>query len=90
MGKYVYACTRPEGVLCSQHPDCQRCKVAGCGYSFCFEFNERWERQGGVSGWEHCIENMPCPGEKATCPMFGHECPGGAAAVSECEAAQAW
>lgn len=90
MAKYIYECTRPDEVSPRDHSDCKRCKFALCGYSLCFEFNEMWDEQGGLCGWEHCIENMPQSGDERTCPMFGHDCPGGAETVSSCPEARDW
>lgn len=81
---YIYACTRPEHVSYKDHPDCTRCKVARCGYSLCFESNEKWEEQGGICRYEHCIENMPYTQGPASCPIFGHDCPDGVSGAEAC------
>jgi hypothetical protein len=57
------------------------------GYSIDFTKNKDYKKQGLECEWEHCIEFMPL-GKRATeksCPIFGHDCPGGASKVSECE-----
>ncbi|MEM2959701.1 MAG: hypothetical protein QW261_15475 [Candidatus Jordarchaeaceae archaeon] len=37
--------------------------------------------------YEHCIENMPLTMERTgeSCPLFGHNCPGGEEQVAACE-----
>lgn len=113
MEKYLYICTRPQNVEPKDWHNCKICKVATCGYSFCFEPNERWKEQGGMCQYEHCIENMEIyeeEGQKCielgwitkdgypdinryiatygnsgkSCPIFGHDCPGGEKQVLEC------
>lgn len=86
--KFIYSCTRPRKVKPRDWPDCGRCKVATCGYSRCFEYNEKWAEQGGICPYEHCIENMPLPpfgnNPRKACPVFGHECPGREEDVQHC------
>jgi hypothetical protein len=57
------------------------------GYSMDFSPNEDYEKQGLLCAWEHCIEHMPLKQRTTneSCPIFGHECPGGADKVSECK-----
>jgi hypothetical protein len=58
------------------------------GYSLDFLPNSDWEQQGLICPYEHCIEHMPLP-EKTTevsCPVFGHDCPGGPLEVGICTA----
>ncbi len=61
------------------------------GYSLNFAPNLDFEAQGLVCEYEHCIEHMPLqskPGDDS-CPVFGHDCPGGRLRVATCPAAQA-
>jgi len=54
-------------------------KSFSVGYSINFEKNKGYARQGLICGWEHCVEHFPVE-EKTTelsCPVFGHDCPGG-------------
>lgn len=57
------------------------------GYSINFYRNEDYDKQGLACEWEHCIEHMPLKMRttEQSCPIFGHNCPGGADKVSECE-----
>jgi hypothetical protein len=57
------------------------------GYSIDFSLNSDYEKQGLLCEWEHCIEWMPLSAEptKVSCPVFGHDCPGGEKAVSLCD-----
>jgi|GEM_PF-3589793 len=82
----IFKCTRPENVDPDLWADCEKCLCAGCGYSRCFEPNPKWEEQNGICMYEHCIENMPLlmPEDARSCPIFGHECPGGVDQVTEC------
>lgn len=84
--KRIYSCTRPYNVNNSEWADCDICFVAFCGYSRCFEPNPKWEEQGGICKFEHCIENMELTEEttEKSCPIFGHNCPGGEEQVIEC------
>jgi hypothetical protein len=57
------------------------------GYSIDFSPNENYEKQGLDGEWEHYIEQMPLQ-ERTTiksCPIFGHNCPGGAEKVAKCK-----
>ena len=56
------------------------------GYSIDFSPNSDYEKHDLLCEWEHCIEWMPLT-EEATeysCPVFGHNCPGGIEKVSKC------
>jgi len=56
------------------------------GYSICFEYNKEFEKHGLVCPWEHCIEFMPLEKRnKKSCPIFGHDCPGGEKQVRLCK-----
>lgn len=48
--------------------------------------NEHWQRDGLACEYEHCIETMPLqnPAGKASCPVFGHDCPGGVERAGHC------
>lgn len=56
------------------------------GYSIDFSPNLDYEKQGLICEWEHCIEWMPLTEERTgfSCPVFGHNCPGGVEKISEC------
>jgi hypothetical protein len=62
------------------------------GYSLDFAPNLDFDEQGLVCEYEHCIEHMPLREERSdeSCPVFGHDCPGGSRRVVTCPAAQAW
>ena len=49
------------------------------GYSINFTPVENYEDHGLMCEWEHCIEHMPLADPKTdlSCPVFGHDCPGG-------------
>ena len=57
------------------------------GYSEDLDFNEDWQKEGLACGYEHCIENFPLEEKrsKKSCPLFGHNCPGGVKQVKECK-----
>ena len=61
-------------------------KEARSGYTKEFGFNKDWKKQNAICGYEHCIELMPLesPSDKS-CPIFGHNCPGGKEMVSKCQ-----
>ena len=60
------------------------------GYSISFAPNKDYKEQGLVCEWEHCIEHLPLKQRTTnqSCPIFGHNCPGGADKVSECTESQ--
>jgi len=82
----LFVCSRPDDIAPEEWKNCEICLYAKCGYSRCFEPNPHWKEQGGVCMYEHCIENMPLliNGENS-CPIFGHDCPGGKLQVSKCK-----
>ena len=57
------------------------------GYSINFYPNENYKEHNLACEWEHCIEFMPLTSRrtKASCPIFGHNCPGGAQKASKCK-----
>ncbi|KKK95099.1 hypothetical protein LCGC14_2676210 [marine sediment metagenome] len=55
------------------------------GYINDFSFNPDWEKHKAICGYEHCIELMPLEHKNTSCPIFGHNCPGGVAMVKECK-----
>ena len=60
---------------------------ARSGYVKEFGFNSNWKKQKAICGYEHCIELMPHSGRKKSkesCPIFGHNCPGGKSMVAKC------
>lgn len=54
------------------------------GYSEDMNPLENWEAHGMVCPYEHCIENSPLKRGELSCPLWGHNCPGGAKQVSTC------
>ena len=70
---YLYECTKPNNIKPSEWDNCKICKVANCGYSRCFEYNEKYLEQNGICGYEHCIENMPLYEEESNeCIRLGY------------------
>lgn len=62
-------------------------KSFSVGYSINFEANKDYARQDLLCEWEHCVEHFPLE-EKETelsCPVFGHDCPGGIEARKACD-----
>ena len=56
------------------------------GYVMIFKPNFSFHKQAiTMCAWEHCIEYMPLDREELSCPIFGHNCPGGLAQVSICK-----
>lgn len=63
----------------------------GVGYALNFAPNLDFEEQGLTCEFEHCIENMPLRDRSEdSCPMYGHDCPGGRRRIATCPAAEAW
>jgi len=62
-------------------------KTFSIGYSIDFSPNPDYARHGLICEWEHCIEQMPITAEttESSCPVFGHNCPGGVERVSKCD-----
>lgn len=56
------------------------------GYSINFTPNKDYKEQSLICEWEHCIEHMPLKQRRTdkSCPIFGHDCPGGTDKVSKC------
>ncbi len=56
------------------------------GYSLNLSPNDNWQEQGLTCRYEHCIERMPLRRERwpGSCPVFGHNCPGGISQVDKC------
>lgn len=56
------------------------------GYSINFSPNDNYKAYGLNCEWEHCIEWLPLTEEdtELSCPVFGHNCPGGKAKVAKC------
>ena len=80
-------CTRPDDTEHRRWPDCDRCWVAGCGYSRYTEPNPHWSDQPhAICKFEHCIENQPIRlnRDDRSCPVFGHDCPGGTKQAAKC------
>jgi hypothetical protein len=62
-------------------------RTFSAGYSIDLTANQDFERQGLFCEWEHCIELMPLaevPSD-VSCPVFGHDCPGGLEKASNCD-----
>jgi hypothetical protein len=61
-------------------------KTFSIGYSIDFSPNPDYARHGLICEWEHCIEWMPLTEEPTeySCPVFGHNCPGGVERISKC------
>lgn len=59
------------------------------GYSIDFSINQNYEQHGLACEWEHCIELMPLTEDKTpnSCPLWGHNCPGGIDKISKCNKA---
>lgn len=83
----ITKCTRPKDTPHRSWPDCDRCWVANCGYSRLKKANPHWRTQKhAICRYEHCIENMPLGPDRTakSCPIFGHNCPGGARSAEAC------
>ena len=61
-------------------------KSFSIGYWINFDPNTDYKKQGLVCEWEHCIEHFPLQEERnvKSCPVFGHDCPGGPDRVKTC------
>jgi len=59
------------------------------GYSLKLQPNPQWHEQGLMCEYEHCIEHMPLDPVRGdvSCPLFGHDCPGGVDRVASCNTA---
>jgi len=57
------------------------------GYSLNLAPNEKWGAEGLICQFGHCIERMPLRSEggERSCPVFGHDCPGGTRQVKACK-----
>lgn len=75
-----------KGRLRSKCDLADHCWVANCGYSKLLKPNPHWKEQHGICRWEHCIEWQPigCTQTAKSCPIFGHDCPGGSVSASAC------
>lgn len=73
--------TGPGGAL-----RCSECLCSACGYSFYTGANAHWEEAGGRCPFSHCVMTMPHRNGEGPgiCPVFGHDCPGGAEVVKVC------
>jgi len=60
-------------------------KTFRLGYSTDFTPLDNFEKYGLSCPWEHCIENMPLENGAASCPLWGHDCPGGEEQVILCK-----
>jgi hypothetical protein len=61
-------------------------KSFSVGYSIDFNPNVNFEEQGLFCEWEHCIEHFQLQdiSNEKSCPVFGHDCPGGPERVKKC------
>ncbi|MFA5148708.1 MAG: hypothetical protein WC491_06250 [Candidatus Omnitrophota bacterium] len=61
-------------------------KSISVGYSINFKSNSSYHAQGMFCEWEHCIEHSPLRemSSELSCPVFGHDCPGGLETRSLC------
>jgi len=57
------------------------------GYSINTKPNLEYKNQGLSCEWQHCVEHFPITEERTnlSCPVFGHNCPGGIDAVKNCK-----
>lgn len=57
------------------------------GYSINFQPNPGYKQQGLLCEWEHCVERFPLREERddRSCPVFGHDCPGGLGTRTKCQ-----
>lgn len=57
------------------------------GYSINFQPNSDYEEHGLLCEWEHCVEHFPLreKGDDRSCPVFGHDCPGGIGTRTKCQ-----
>ena len=57
------------------------------GFSLNLAPNEKWQEEELACAFEHCIERMPLKSERweGSCPVFGHDCPGGVSQVDACK-----
>ncbi len=57
------------------------------GYSINLTRNKAYKEQGLLCEWEHCVERFPLsdPPRQLSCPVFGHDCPGGMVARQACD-----
>lgn len=66
---------------------CLRHGYSGCrGYVPITQFNHAFRIQQFWCPWEHCIELFPLPKVRTpgSCPIFGHDCPGGEGQAVSC------
>lgn len=61
-------------------------KSFSVGYSINFDANKDYKQQSLLCEWEHCIEHLPLKKEEIelSCPVFGHDCPGGIETRKSC------
>lgn len=43
-----------------------------------------YAKRGLFCKYEYCIEEQPLTGGELRCPIWGHDCPGGAAEIETC------
>ena len=57
------------------------------GYSADMQRLEGWREKGMFCPYEHCIEMSPLRlgRDELSCPVFGHDCPGGEKQVGFCK-----
>ncbi len=61
-------------------------KSFSIGYSIDFSTNANYKQHSLTCEYEHCIELMPLTEEETqnSCPLWGHNCPGGTEKISKC------
>lgn len=79
-------CDRPKGTAHRGWAGCDNCWVAFCGHSRLTKPNPHWRKLHGICRYEHCIETQHAGMENTpkSCPIFGHDCPGGARSAAAC------
>jgi hypothetical protein len=56
------------------------------GYSINTNKNDNYSKHGLICEWEHCVEHFPLLEVRTelSCPVFGHNCPGGIESRKQC------
>jgi hypothetical protein len=59
-------------------------KTVCMGYSKQMYADLEFIKHGAGCAYEHCIEHMPLEYGESSCPVFGHDCPGGSGQANHC------